>query len=249
MDRQRFSYVAHGAMKAWNPIQSLRFDYFASMLTVPKDGTVLDIGCGRGYWLLQIAEFFDIKCAIGVEKSPYAANAAKQEAANSTLQSQVKIVHREFTPAAYGDESFDLVLCMGASHALSNYEGALREAYRLLRRNGQLLIGEGYWKREPDAEYLSFLNCDKDQYTTSEGNCRRATENGYKLQWHYECTEVEWNTYEDQYAQNVETYVASNPDDPDNVEMLSAIRSWRDHYLRFGYNTLGFGLYLFSKNS
>ena len=54
----------------------------------------------------------------------------------------------------------------------------------------------------------------------------------------------EWDEYEWRYARPVETFVAENPDGPDAEEMLRKIRTWRDAYLRWGRDTLGFGLYL-----
>jgi cyclopropane fatty-acyl-phospholipid synthase-like methyltransferase len=247
MDRQRFSHIAHGDMNVWNPLQHLRFEQLASQLTVPKNGTVLDIGCGCGHWLVKTAEFFDVKTAIGVDPSQYAAVAARWAAANSAVGNRIEIVQRDFDPAEYGDESFDLIFCIGATHAFANFAAAMNDTRQLLRPGAQLLLGEGYWKHQPAPEYLAFLGCDENSYTTSEGNLRRAEELGYRRQWHYECTEAEWSAYEDQYSQNVEDYVNSHPEDRDRCEMLSTIRAWRDHYLRFGRDTLGFGLYLFSK--
>jgi len=236
-------------MQVWNPIQSLRFEDFASTLIVPQDGTVLDFGCGRAYWLIKIAESFSVKSAIGVDASPYAASAAKLRAANSRAGGRISIAEGKCDPTAYDNESIDLILCVGASHALSNYETALRESYRLLRPGGQLLIGEVYWKREPSPEYLAFLHCDRGTYTTSDANCQRAAQVGYTLEWQHLATDLEWRTYEDQYARNVENYVAANTDDPDKDEMLFTVRSWHEHFIRFGRSTLGFGLYLFRKNS
>ena len=47
----------------------------------------------------------------------------------------------------------------------------------------------------------------------------------------------------------VERYARNNPDDPDCPAMVTRIRRWRDAYLRWGRDTLGFGLYLFQKSS
>lgn len=68
-------------------------------------------------------------------------------------------------------------------------------------------------------------------------------------EWQHLATDLECSTYEDQYARNVENYVAANTDDPDKDEMLFTVRSWHEHFIRFGRSTLGFGLYLFRKNS
>jgi SAM-dependent methyltransferase len=244
MDRQRYSRIAHGDMPVWNPVQLLSFDDFASRLTVPQGGRVLDIGCGRAHWLVKAAERFDVETAIGVDSSAYAASAARREATNSPARDRVQFIDREFDPAAFGDESFDLVFCVGSTHALSHFDAALRQVHRLLRPRAQLLVGEGYWKRTPDPAYLAFLHSQEDEYTTHEGNCRRATDLGYELQWHYECTDAEWSLYEDRFFENIKAYVRENSTDPDSDEMLSEVRAWHEHYLRFGRTTLGFGLYL-----
>lgn len=68
---------------------------------------------------------------------------------------------------------------------------------------------------------------------------------GFDLVNSSECTPEEWDAYESQYARNVEEYVSANEHDPDADAMLQRIRPWRDAYLRWGRDTLGFGLYLF----
>ena len=62
--------------------------------------------------------------------------------------------------------------------------------------------------------------------------------------WAGVASDDDWDEYEWRYSRSVETFVAENPDDPDAEEMLRKIRTWRDVYLRWGRDTLGFGLYL-----
>ena len=55
----------------------------------------------------------------------------------------------------------------------------------------------------------------------------------------------EWDDYEWKYCRSIERYAREQLDDPDNPWMLERIRRWRDGYLRWGRDTLGFGVYLF----
>jgi hypothetical protein len=55
----------------------------------------------------------------------------------------------------------------------------------------------------------------------------------------------EWDDYEWKYCRSIERYAREQLDDPDNPWMLERIRRWRDGYLRWGRDTLGFALYLF----
>jgi hypothetical protein len=59
--------------------------------------------------------------------------------------------------------------------------------------------------------------------------------------------DAEWDAYEGLYHRTVEDYVAAHPEDPDAPVMAERIRRWREAYLRWGRDTLGFGLYLFEK--
>jgi hypothetical protein len=55
----------------------------------------------------------------------------------------------------------------------------------------------------------------------------------------------EWDEYEWKYCRAIERYVREQPEDPDIPAMLERSRRWRDTYLRFGRDTLGFAVYLF----
>jgi hypothetical protein len=58
-------------------------------------------------------------------------------------------------------------------------------------------------------------------------------------------TSDEWDEYEWKYCRSIERYAREQPNDPDVPEMLEQIRRWRDAYLRWGRDTLGFAVYLF----
>jgi hypothetical protein len=57
----------------------------------------------------------------------------------------------------------------------------------------------------------------------------------------------EWDEYEWKYSRSIERYALEQPQDPDVPAMLERIRRWRDGYLRWGRDTLGFGVYLFHR--
>ena len=47
------------------------------------------------------------------------------------------------------------------------------------------------------------------------------------------------------FYRSVERYAREQPDDPDVGTMLDRARRWRDAYLRWGRDALGFAAYLF----
>jgi hypothetical protein len=128
---------------------------------------------------------------------------------------------------------------------VGNYRETLQVAKRLLRARGQLFVGEGYWRCDPAPEYLDFLKMAADEHTDHRGNQAAGVREGYELIRCSECSLEEWDVYEGTYARNVEEHVRANADDPDAATMLKRCRLWREGYVRWGRQTLGFGLYLF----
>ena len=55
------------------------------------------------------------------------------------------------------DRTFDLVICIASSHALGGFPDAFVALHDLVEPGGQVLLGEGYWRRPPTEEYLDAL--------------------------------------------------------------------------------------------
>jgi hypothetical protein len=59
--------------------------------------------------------------------------------------------------------------------------------------------------------------------------------------------EDDWDHYETLQWLSAEKYVAENPDDHDNEELLSRVLSNKNAYLDEGRSTLGWAIYVFKK--
>ena len=118
---------------------------------------------------------------------------------------------------------------------------------RWTRRGGHVLVGEGYWAKPPAPEYLALLDARRDEFRDHRGNVQAGIDAGL-IPLHASVASLdEWDDYEWKYARSIERYAIEEPDDPDVPAMLERIRRWRDGYLRWGRETLGFGLYLFHR--
>jgi SAM-dependent methyltransferase len=140
---------------------------------------------------------------------------------------------------------FDGVLCVGASQALGTPREAPARLARLLAQGGVLMLGEGYWRREPAPEYLALLGATRQELTDHEGNRELGQQAGLTCFHAVETPPEDFERYERRYAEAIESWVAANAGDPDAGGMLQRIRAWRAAYERWGRDTLGFGLYLF----
>jgi ubiquinone/menaquinone biosynthesis C-methylase UbiE len=92
---------------------------------------VLEVGCGTGEWLAELAS---IGCDVvaGIDSSE-----KMLELARTKVSADLRHGAAESLP--WSDSSFDLVLCVNSLHHFASPIAALREAFRVLRPAGQFL--------------------------------------------------------------------------------------------------------------
>jgi ubiquinone/menaquinone biosynthesis C-methylase UbiE len=148
--RARF-YEYHAAIGFLGRRRRVYDDLVAHSGARPGD-RVLDIGCGTGYLTRRATRAVTPGGhVVGIDPSPPVINyATRQAPANCTFQ----LASAQALP--HPDASFDLVISSLAIHHLPPDERptALREAYRVLRPGGRLLIADFRPPRNRIANYL-----------------------------------------------------------------------------------------------
>jgi SAM-dependent methyltransferase len=108
-----------------NPWLEARLDRLAGA------GPVLDVGCGRGYWMEHLARLG--VAAVGVEHDPARAALAGRFG---------PVVAGDGAALPVADGSVGLVWCLHVLHHLPDPAGVLGEARRVLRPGGTLILAE-----------------------------------------------------------------------------------------------------------
>ena len=243
MDPVRFTTIAHRDHVFCSPLFGAKVDRVLGMLAIAPGDRVLEVGCGKGEVLVRLLERLRVS-AMGVDPNPAFLEEARGRAAARAPGAALELIAAKASDAGLRRE-FRLGIAIGATHAFGGYRETLRALRDLVVPGGWVLVGEGYWKCDPDPGYLSLLGSTPAEFTDHEGNARVALEEGLAPLEACESTDAEWDHYEDTYAQAVRRHLAEHPDDPDRDAMRERIERWRDGYLRWGRQTLGFGLYLF----
>lgn len=157
-------------------ITAAEIDAFLSMVHIDEDSTVLDLCCGQGRHVLELARR-GYKNLFGVDRSHYliarGRNLAKQE--------QLPVTFREgdARKLRFADDRFDLVYLAGNSfgyfETMEDDIAVLHEIRRLLRPNGQLLIDftDGDYVRQ-NYEARSWEWIDKNYFVCRERSLSKA---------------------------------------------------------------------------
>jgi len=104
---------------------------------VCREGRVLDIGCGNGYLLSLLARRRPELRLFGLEMSELVANAGARTSAEGQ---PISFVRGSALNVPFADGHFDLVIMSEVVEHLKEPAVGLREARRLLKKGGTLLI-------------------------------------------------------------------------------------------------------------
>ncbi|HET7299570.1 MAG TPA: class I SAM-dependent methyltransferase [Oleiagrimonas sp.] len=139
-----FTYTTRrGKFEVWTElIDALHLD---------GDEQVLDMGCGRGLVLLEVARHLDSGKAVGIDLWRSLDQSGNDEVvtqANARAEGvadRVELHTGDMSALPFGDASFDLVVSSLALHNIRKVpdrEKAIDQAVRVLRPGGRLLIAD-----------------------------------------------------------------------------------------------------------
>ena len=229
-----------------NPTSLEKLDRLIELLAIPSGGQFLDIACGKAEFLTRTVERFGCR-AVGVDLSGYAIEDARERVAARLPGSDVDLLQINGADYAGPYAAFDAVACLGASWIWNGHHGTLQALARWAKPGGYILAGEPYWKQEPAQEYLDADELKREMFGTHMGNIETGVNLGLTPVYATTSTLDEWDHYETLQWWAIERWARTNSGDPDWETIIERSDRYRDTYLRWGRDTLGWALYLFRK--
>jgi cyclopropane fatty-acyl-phospholipid synthase-like methyltransferase len=247
VDELERSAIAHAGLAFQNPLDEREIDALVGRLPLRPGARVLDLGCGKAELLIRILELHDVS-AVGVDRSPFFLAEAREEVARRIPGAELELREEDAARTELRAGSFELAAAVGAGAVFGRYREALHALARLVRPGGHVLVGEGYWRREPSPAYLEALGAERDELADRDGLVAAARAAGLELVEELASSEADWERYERRWAESGERWAAEHPKHPDREEFLAWIRNGRERFERLGgRETLGFSVFLFRR--
>jgi cyclopropane fatty-acyl-phospholipid synthase-like methyltransferase len=246
-----YGTLSQAALPYNNPLSVAKIEAVIGLLGLSDLATVLDIGSGRSELLIRLVERYQVK-ALGLELDASDMQDAREQAARRIPNGRLELRECDATLFEPEPEAFDLAICLGACHIHGGFRPTMQRLAGATRPGGKILIGESYWKQEQTQEYLvalstTALKATRDDYQTHAETVATGVSLGLIPMYACVANEDEWDCFE--WLQMHEQFALCQPDDPELPAVIARIHSWREIYLRWGRDTLGFGLYLFQKGA
>ena len=249
MDMWKYFGITHADHTVMNPMSLAKTEELITCLRLPDRGRVLDVACGKAEFLCLVALRYDV-LGTGLDLSPITIQEARENVVARGLEKRIELLHMD--GGKYEPDRgalLELASCIGASWIYAGHKGTLEALSRMVQPGGLVLVGEPFWKTEPDPDYLKLTGQSANLCGTHGSNVQTGVDLGLSFLYSVVSNEDDWDRYEGLQWQAAERYATAHPDDADVEQLLQTLHRNRDAYLRWGRDCLGWAMYLFRKPS
>ncbi len=223
-----------------SPIDPGRLDRIVADLARSEPRTVLDLGCGWAEVLLRVLAAVPGATGVGVDLDQDDIDRGRRNARDRGLADRVEL---RVADAVTHRGTYDLVLCVGAQHALDDDPGvALRALRGLTGDGGRLLFGIDYWRSVPSAERLKLIwgGAMVEDSVLLPDVVEAAAAAGWRLLDLHEVSQSDWDAYECGLVRNQEEWLLEHADHPEAAALRQRLDDGRQQWLRGHHGHLGF---------
>ncbi len=235
--------IAEAQHEIQNPTSPEKVRLLGNYLELTPESHVLDVASGRGGPAILLAREFGCHVA-GIELRQAFHAAAEERTAAAGFASRVRFVRADARELELEREAYDAALCLGATFVWSGLSGTLDALAPAVRSGGYVAVGEPYWRTWP----LSPGYPDPDMtYATLPETVAKIDRNGLRLVAILASSEDDWDRYESGHWRKLEEWLREHPDDPDADAIRERHLAFRDHYLRWQRDAMGWAIFVARK--
>lgn len=222
-----------------NPTSPEKIRLLGERMRLGPDSRVLDVASGRGGPAVLLADAFGchITCVERAEDFHAAALARVRDAG---LEDRIELVCADAHAFPVEPESYDAALCLGASFVWDGLTGTLEALAPAVGPGGFVAVGEPYWRRWPLPR--DFEPDSAEDYLTLPDTVARFEQAGLAPVTLIDGSQDDWDRYETLHWLAAEEWLEENPDDPDAREIRATVERYRDRYLNWERDLVGWAI-------
>ncbi|MFX1470288.1 MAG: class I SAM-dependent methyltransferase [Promethearchaeota archaeon] len=127
-------------MASTPPFKLLRRKVISTIRKLNPIGTLVDVGCGSGNLIIQIAKKFSNLDLIGIDLSEAIIATAIKSADDNGVNKNIKFEIGTVEKLPFPDDSIEFIVSTLSLHHWSDPLTSFKEIFRVLRRNGTCLV-------------------------------------------------------------------------------------------------------------
>lgn len=126
-------------------------EVLAEIANIKMGDRVLDAGCGVGGSSIFLAKKYSCE-VVGITLSEKQVQTARRKARAAYTMPLPSFQKMDYTCTSFQNESFDVVWCLESACHAESKEALVKEASRLLKKGGRLIVADGFFV---EGEYSS----------------------------------------------------------------------------------------------
>jgi SAM-dependent methyltransferase len=241
VDLSRKFHIRESSHRIHNAITDEQLATLGRVLRVAPGDRLLDLASGSGELLCTWARDHGIT-GTGVDISTVFTAAARERAVELGVADRVTFVHGD-AAGFVAAEPVEVACCVGATWIGGGFDGTVALLRRSLAAGGVIVVGEPYWRREPDAEVVA--GCDvgpDDEFQLLPDLLRHVGELGYDVVELVVADQEGWDRYQAAQWRNIRDWLVANPGDELAAEMCAELSRRPERYARYRREYLGWAV-------
>ncbi len=117
-----------------------------ALANIPLDATVLDMGCGGGATVHELAEGGERRKIFGLDYAPDMVALSRELNHGYIQKGQVEILQGDVGNMPFKDNFFDWITAFETTYFWPDFPGACKEIFRVLKEGGKVLIANEAYK-------------------------------------------------------------------------------------------------------
>lgn len=229
-----------------SPLDPEQVNTVVRLLPLTETSHVVDIGCGHGELLLRVLEQHGCR-GTGVDPDAWALGSLEAAAQGRGVSSQLTCEALKAEAFPWPEEGIDLLVSVGAVHALGGLAGTLTAARERVKPGGCLLLGDLIWRQPPSRPYVDVIG--EEGWAPFDRNLfefvQEVERAGLQTLYATESSPAAWDAFEGGIHLDRLQTAREESDPARRDEKLRHARDWYRAYLQWGRDAMGFALGLF----